>query len=61
MTKKQEQAGLKIINSHRGKKIVYETYLESNPPMAEKYLEFIAKHQGAQYISWDERKSRFVC
>ena len=60
MTKKQEQTGLKIINSHRGKKITYETYLDSNPEMADKYLEFIAKNTSAQYISWDIRKSRFV-
>jgi hypothetical protein len=34
--------------------------------MAEKYLEFIAKHREAQYISWDSNKSStnlsaFIC
>ncbi len=58
--KKKEEKALKVINSHRGKKIVYETYQESHPEMAQKYLEFIAKNEDATYIKWDEVKQKFV-
>ncbi len=58
MTKK-EKVGLNLIYSHAGKRRVYETYLKTNPEMAEKYLQFIAKHQAAQYIKWDGVKKKF--
>lgn len=59
MTKK-EQAGLSIINGHLGKRKVYEIYRKTNPEMAQKYLEFIAKNQGATYIKWDDSKKKFT-
>ncbi len=60
MNKKKEEAALKIINAHRGKKIVYETYQQNRPEMARKYLEFIAKNGEATYIKWDDEKQKFV-
>jgi hypothetical protein len=59
MTKK-EQIGLNIINSHLGKRKVYNTYKESNPEMAEKYLAFISKNTDAQYIKWESNKNKFI-
>ena len=58
MTKK-EKVGLDLIYSHAGKRRVYETYLRTNPEMAQKYLEFISKNQAAQYIKWDGVKKQF--
>jgi hypothetical protein len=58
MTKK-EKLGLDLIYGHAGKRRVYETYLKSNPEMAQKYLSFIAKNTDAQYIKWDGVKNRF--
>ncbi|MCD4789526.1 MAG: hypothetical protein K8R37_05950 [Bacteroidales bacterium] len=59
MTKRKLQ-GLSIINSHSGKKKVYDTYMKANPEMADMYLDFVSKHTGVQYISWDKNKNRFV-
>jgi hypothetical protein len=58
MTKK-EKLGLDLIYGHAGKRRVYETYLKSNPEMAQKYLSFIAKNTDAQYIKWDGVNNRF--
>ncbi|RLD58416.1 MAG: hypothetical protein DRJ05_08080 [Bacteroidetes bacterium] len=58
MTKREKQ-GLSIINGHLGKKRVYDTYTQSNPQMAKKYLEFISKNTDAQYIKWDATKEKF--
>ena len=60
MNKKREENALRIINAHRGKKIVYNTYKENNPEMAQKYLEYIAKNETATYIKWDEKKQKFI-
>ena len=59
MSKKEKKA-LAVIEKHRGKKKVYETYLEINPEMAEKYLDFISRNKGVQYIKWDDIKSKFI-
>ncbi len=59
MTQKEETIGLGLINSHAGKRRVYETYKRTNPEMAKKYLEFIAKNQSVQYIKWDDHKKTF--
>ena len=59
MTKKQLH-GLSVINSHLGKKKVYDTYTRTNPEMADMYLDFVSKNTGVQYIRWDENKNRFV-
>jgi hypothetical protein len=59
MTKK-EKVGLNLINSHAGKRRVYETYKQTNPEMAQKYLEFVAKNQAVQYIKWDDTKKKFT-
>ena len=58
MTKK-EKVGLNLIYGHAGRARVYETYKRTNPEMAKKYLEFIAKNQAVQYIKWDESKKKF--
>jgi hypothetical protein len=58
MTKK-EKVGLNLIYGHAGRQRVYETYLKVNPEMAQKYLQFIAKHQSVQYIKWDNVKKKF--
>ena len=60
MNKNKEKKALKVINAHRGKRIVYETYQESRPDVAQKYLEFIAKNEDATYIKWDEVKQKFI-
>lgn len=58
MTKK-EKVGLDLIYGHDGKRRVYETYLKTNPEMAQKYLDFISKNNAAQYIRWDGIKKKF--
>jgi hypothetical protein len=60
MNKKREASALKIINGHRTKKIVYETYLETKPEMAQKYLEFFAKNGDATYLKWNNSKQMFI-
>ena len=57
---KREQRGINVINSHLGKRRVYNTYKKSNPEMAEKYLDFISKNTDAQYIKWELDKQRFI-
>lgn len=59
-TSDREQAALKVINRHKGKRIVYETYKRRDPDMAAKYINFIARHRNAMYISWDKERKRFV-
>jgi len=59
MTKK-EKVGLNLIYGHAGKRRVYETYLKTNPEMAQKYLDFISNHQEAQYIGWNDVKKQFT-
>jgi len=51
---------LKIINTHNGKRIVYQTYLKVAPELAEKYFDFISRNKQAMYIRWDEKSGRFV-
>ena len=58
--KNWKEKGLKVINSHKGKRKVYESYQDKNPNMAEEYLKFLAKQPDAVYISWDKVKGRFV-
>jgi len=58
MTKK-EKVGLDLIYSHAGKCRVYETYLKTNPEMAQKYLQFISTNNEAQYIKWNGVKKQF--
>lgn len=55
-----QSKGLKVINGHKGKRKVYETYQQTNPEMAEEYLKFNSKQPDAVYISWDQEKKRFV-
>jgi hypothetical protein len=59
MTQNEEKVGLSLINSHAGKRRVYETYKRTNPEMAQKYLEFVAKNQAIQYIKWDDHRKKF--
>ena len=59
-TSDREQAALKVINRHKGKRIVYETYKRNDPDMAEKYINFIARNRDAMYISWDKQRKKFV-
>jgi len=58
--KSWQDRGMEIINSHFGKKLVYENYLQNNPILAEKYLRFISRNVQAVYISFDEKQQRFV-
>ncbi|GEM_PF-1777445 len=57
---RKEQKGLEIIRKHAGKRVVFETYMATNPLMAEKYLEFIADNKYARYIKWDSNRQRFT-
>lgn len=57
---RKEQKGLEIIRKHAGKRVVFETYMATNPVMAEKYLEFIAQNQYARYIKWDNNRQQFT-
>lgn len=57
--KNWKERGLEIINSHFGKKRVYETYLQLNPVVAEKYVRFVAHNTHANYITWDKDQQRF--
>lgn len=56
---KREQTGLKIIYSHKGKRIAYEYYCKHNPKMALMYLKFVSKYTWSQYITWDSLNKRF--
>ena len=58
--KNWKEKGLQVVNGHKGKQKVYETYLKKSPKMADEYLKFVAKNTEAVYISWDEDKQRFV-
>jgi hypothetical protein len=58
--KDRKQVAMKVINSHKGKRTVYETYKRKDPEMAEKYVSFIARNRNAIYISWDKNRKRFV-
>lgn len=57
---KKELKALAIIEKHKGKKKVYEDLLVTNPERAEKYLDFISRNKDAQYIKWDDIKSKFI-
>ena len=59
MRPKKELIALNLIYSHTGRARVYETYKKTNPEMAQKYLEFLAKNQAVQYIKWDDHKKKF--
>ena len=58
--KNWKEKGLQVVNGHKGKQKVYDTYLKKSPKMADEYLKFCAKNTEAVYISWDEDKQRFV-
>jgi len=58
--KNWKEKGLQVVNSHKGKKNVYESYLKKSPKMADEYLKFVSRNTEAVYISWDEDKQRFV-
>jgi len=58
--KNWKERGLKVINGHKGKRKVYESYQEKDPKMADEYLKFLAKQPDAVYISWNKDKGRFV-
>ncbi len=59
-TKDYKKLGEKIICIHKGKYSTYQNYLDINPDIALKYLNFIGKNPDAVYIHWDETKERFV-
>ena len=59
-SKNWKEKGLKVVNSHKGKKTVYESYQQADPKMADEYLKFLAKQPDAVYISWDKSKGKFV-
>jgi hypothetical protein len=55
-----KKAGMKVIDSHKGKKKAYESYLKIDPVLADEYVKFVSEHQNAVYISWDKERQRFV-
>jgi len=57
---KKEQKGLAVISGHAGKRIVFESYLKTNPPMAMKYLKYISENPYARYVKWDAIHQRFI-
>ena len=57
---RKEQRALLVISSHVGKRAVFESYLETNPALAEKYLKFISNNPGARYVKWNADKQKFV-
>ena len=58
--KYREVKGMNAINSHYGKKRVYENYKKNNPQLAEKYLEFVSRNIDAIYIWWDNERQCFA-
>lgn len=58
--KNREAKGMEAINSHHGKKHVYETYKKNNPAVAEKYLDFVSRNVSAIYIWWDNDRQCFA-
>jgi len=57
---RREQKALVVINSHTGKRKVFETYISENPQMAEKYLKFISVNPLARYVKWDSDRKKFT-
>lgn len=57
--KNREVKGMDAINSHHGKKRVYENYKRHNPLLAEKYLDFVSRNVSAIYIWWDNERQCF--
>lgn len=55
----KEQKGLAVIQGHPGKRIVFQTYVQTNPQMAIEYLKFISESPYARYIKWDALKQKF--
>ena len=55
-----KKTGMKVIDSHKGKKRTYESYLKMNPILADAYVKFVSENQHAVYISWDKERQRFV-
>ena len=58
--KNWQDKGLEVINGHKGKKKVYESYQKLNPEIAEEYVKFNAKQPNSTYIIWDKEKNRFT-
>lgn len=58
--KNRQKKGLDAINSHHGKKRVYESYKRNNPLLAEKYLDFVSRNVSAIYIWWDKDRQCFA-
>ena len=47
------EKGLNIVNSHAGRKRVYDYWLEEDPTIAEKYLEYVGNHPTILYPTWN--------
>jgi hypothetical protein len=58
--KNRKAKGMDAINSHIGKKRVYENYKRNNPLLAEKYLDFVSRNVSAMYIWWDKDRQCFA-
>jgi hypothetical protein len=52
--------GLKVIESHKGKKKAFESYLKIDPIIADAYIKFVSKNQPAVYISLDKERQKIV-
>ena len=57
---KKEQKGLAVIIGHPGKRIVFESYLKTDPQMAIKYLKFISENSSIRYVKYDAVKQKFL-
>ena len=55
----KEERLFEDLDSHAGKRLVYDTYSRTNPEMAQKYLEQLAKGEIIGYIRWDDAKKKF--
>lgn len=60
LSAKREKEAIEIINSHHGKRFVYNTYKKLSPVMAQKYIEFVSRMKWATYIRWDNIKNEFT-
>lgn len=50
------QKGLNIVSEHRTKNMVYKSWLEKNPEIAEKFLEFIGNNPEVKFPRWNGEK-----
>ena len=57
---RKEKRGLRVILGHAGKKKVFGSYVQTNPEIARKYLDFVADHSWVRYCHWDAINKKFM-